>query len=197
MTTQHWNNLVVPEPVLRPTAIPAYANIEIAGWCYVIGLKSFVLLADPTKFLFNKDQFDELFAHLPLPTRRARGQVVRHKPSTYLLEYYREDRVVARMDMLTNSRALVVRDEHNLKVLNIFQHPPNPPEMVSVSHDMALEFVQYLLDGDQDSVDYLLKWIAHFIFKPETRLNHGILISGSQGTGGGGMHRQGQEPQTL
>ena len=179
MTQQIWNDVPTQEPVLRPTQIPAYQNLQIADWCYVIALKSFVLVADPTKFLFSKNQFDDLFAHLPMPNRRGGRQ----KPSTYLLDHYREDRVVARMDMLTDTRSLIARDEHNLKVLNIFQHPPKPPEKVSVSHEMALEFIHYLLDGDQPSVDYLLNWIAHFVFKAHTRMHHGILISGSQGTG--------------
>ena len=40
-----------------------------------------------------------------------------------------------------------------------------------------------MLDENKDAVNYVLKWITHLIFKPETKMTTGLMISGGQGTG--------------
>ena len=155
-----------------------YDCIELANWIWVIDQKRFVLMHDPAKLPLDKHQFNEAFRYqFTLPHNML--------PNTYIRSYLRNDRVVARMDMCPDRKELIFRDEDNLKVLNIFQHPPQSSGNIPSQNTARtiLEFISYLLNNDQKAVDHLLSWITHFLFKPDTRMHHGILVSGDQGTG--------------
>ena len=155
-----------------------YDCIELANWIWVIDQKRFVLMHDPAKLPLDKHQFNEAFRYqFTLPHNML--------PNTYIRSYLRNDRVVTRMDMCPDRKELMYVDEDNLKVLNVFQQPPQGEGKIAPQStvEFLLEFISYLLNKDQEAVDHLLKWITHFLFKPGTRMHHGILLSGDQGTG--------------
>lgn len=183
MTQENWDNAEVPNepPAIRTPK--AYDAIAVADWCYVVSLKRFVWMSNPMREGYDAGQFNDLFAHIEMPTKRVNNSDVALTPVQYIKELHRDDRVFAKVDMLTDDKRKVGYDDAGLKILNIFEHPPAPPLKYNDDPTMMLEFLDYLFDGDKQSLEYVHKWIAHFIFKPETRLNHGIVLSGNQGTG--------------
>jgi hypothetical protein len=183
MTTADWDNVEVPN---QPPAIrtpKTYDAIAVADWCYVVSLKRFVWMTDPMREGYEAGQFNDLFAHIEMPTKRVNNNEVALTPVEYIKELHRDDRVFAKVDMLTDITSKVGYDDAGLKVLNIFEHPPAPPSTYNNDPTTMLEFLDYLFDGDKQSIEHIHNWIAHFLFKPETRLNHGIILSGNQGTG--------------
>ena len=48
---------------------------------------------------------------------------------------------------------------------------------------VILDHYDYIFGGDQDLTRHLLNVQCHMVFRPETRLTHGTLISGKSGTG--------------
>ena len=182
MTSNDWNNAKVPNTPSIGTP-KHWDAINILDWCYIVKLQSFVWMPDPMKHEYNKNQFNDLFSHIEMPTKRVGNRNIPLTPEQYIKEENNTDRVFAKIDMLTDVKGHVGYDEAGLKVLNLFKHPPLPPESFDADVEPMLEFLDYLFDGNREAIDHLNFWIAHFIFKPEIRLNHGILVSGNQGTG--------------
>ena len=84
-------------------------------------------------------------------------------------------------------RIVPIPDEFPLKALNVSAQPPVPELPDNVGPDdlppVFLAHLDYLFDGDTEKAGYFLAWLAHLVFRPETRMHHGIMISGGQGTG--------------
>jgi hypothetical protein len=174
MTTADWDNVEVPN---QPPAIrtpKTYDAIAVADWCYVVSLERFVWMSDPMREGYKWQQFNDLFAHVAMPTKQVNNREVALTPVQYIKELHRDDRVFAKVDMLTDVKSKVGYDDAGLKVLNIFEHPPAPPPKYNHDPRMMLEFLDYLFDGDKQSIEHIHQWMTHFVFRPETRLNHGL-----------------------
>jgi hypothetical protein len=156
---------------------------RLLEYAYVISLGGFVKISDPSNMAHyhSEGQFDEAFADfVPL---------LGVLPSAYIRTHNRHQRVVARIDMLPGEagRIIPLPDEYPLKVLNLASQIPVPVLTTEQLDDpfprIFMNHLTYLFDHDQDKVHHVLRWLAHLVFKPETRINHGLMISGSQGTG--------------
>ena len=129
---QQWNNIEIQTPVLSQPK--SYHAIELLKWCWVIQLERFVLIDDPTKLQLKEGQFNDLYSTTELPNKL--------KPNDYIRDLHKATRVVARIDMLTHTKELMPKDKYDLKVLNIFQHPPQPPE--NLPSDVSVELIDDL-----------------------------------------------------
>ena len=140
-------------------------------------------ISDPSNpaHYFGADQFDEAFADFT--------PLLGVSPNDYIRTHNKHQRVVARIDMLPGEagRIIPLPDEYPYKVLNIAAPIPVPVLTAEQLADpfpwILMNHLTYLFDHDQDKVHHVLRWLAHLVFKPATRINHGLMISGSQGTG--------------
>ena len=123
------------------------AEGTLLKWFWVIELKRFVIndLSKPDK---TEAAFNETFEHLI----SARQKI---KPSQYIREYCRESRVVSRIDCLGPDDPLVAEDEDGEKTLNVFPHPPSPPDEIEVDKaglDLWLDHLLMICGGRDDSM---------------------------------------------
>jgi hypothetical protein len=60
-----------------------------------------------------------------------------------------------------------------------------PPQIEAIDGDpgLLLEHMDYIYDGEQESIDFTLDWMALPLQKPGTKMESGILVTGKQGTG--------------
>jgi hypothetical protein len=171
-----WNNIPIKEPKGIRTP-KSYDVIEIAKWAYIVELESFVLIDDPLKTLRNKDQFNDSFPHLKIPNGI--------KPETYIKTDHANTRVFDRMQLMPDRKERVVTDENNLKILNLFRQPPKAPANLNANSGMALDFFKYFFHGDTEAMEHTFKWMAHFLFVPQQKIQHALMFSSGQGTGKG------------
>jgi hypothetical protein len=182
----------------RPLDIPLPAVTDDVGfllkWFWVIELKRFVHMDDPKRKQLDEKAFDEAYADIPLPLI-GRGRT-RLSPSKYIREHNRDTRVVTYMDSVgsaldpangSGTADLVWRDPATgLKILNIFPRPPSPPPDIQADPKglkLLMDSLLYVCDGDEDARLHLLRWMTNLVFRPWQRMNHGILMTGEQGTG--------------
>ena len=157
--------------------------IEILNCVWVITLERFVLIDNP-KREWKVHQFDEAYAHIPLPARM--------KPSDYIRRENSEFRVVNHMEMAPDKPHPVYRDEDGFKVFNLYRGNAPFPEPVETDDAITpqtsagpktyLDHLSYIY-GSPEKLDHALKWMAHLLYRPERRINHGLCLSGKQGTG--------------
>lgn len=188
----------------RPPDIPLPAVTDDVGyllkWFWVIKLGLFVHIDDPVGQQLTEKQFNETYADIPLPTVNTGGRRNRRQgrvtPSQFIREHNRDARVVTYMDSVGmaldparggGTHDLIWRDPATgVKILNIFPRPPSPPSDMDADPeglDLFLDSLLFICNGDEDIRLHLLKWITNIVFRPWQRMNHGVLISGHQGTG--------------
>ena len=156
---------------------------EILNCVWVITLERFVLIDNP-KREWKVHQFDEAYAHIPLPDRM--------KPSDYIRRENPEFRSVNHMEMSPDKPHPVYRDEDGFKVFNLYRGNAPFPEPVetddaitpqtSAGHKTYLAHLSYIY-GSPEKLDHALQWMAHLLYRPERRINHGLCLSGKHGTG--------------
>ena len=159
------------------------ASRRLLEYAWVAPLERFVKISDPLnpQHTYKADAFNEVFDEL--------ASMLGTSPNDYLRVNNKKHRVVARMEMYPGEtdRIVSIPKEFPLKALNISAQPPVPELPDNVGPDdlppMFLAHLDYLFDGDTEKVGYFLAWLAHLVFRPETRMHHGIMISGGQGTG--------------
>jgi len=188
----------------RPPDIPLPAVTDDVGyllkWFWVIELKLFVHMDDPKRKQLDEKAFNEAYADIPLPIVAGGGgrnrRQVRMTPSQFIREHNRDARVVTYMDSVGSALDpangggtgdLVWRDPATgLKILNIFPRPPSPPPDIQADPkglELLMDSLLYVCDGDEDARLHLLRWMTNLVFRPWQRMNHGILMTGEQGTG--------------
>jgi hypothetical protein len=159
------------------------ASTRSLEYVWVIKMHRFVKISDPLNpdHTFRIAQFDEAFADFK--------PILGVKPSTYLRVNHKQHRVVDRIVMLPGEaeKILPIPDEYPLKALNLAAPIP-VPELTAEQLDdpfpeIFMEHLSYIFNGNQDHVHHYLYWLAHLVLKPETRMNHGIMLSGGYGTG--------------
>jgi hypothetical protein len=164
-----------------PTPAKPIWQQQILQWVYVNKEDKFYLTADPTDSdnQLKTHQFDLDHQHLvPVQGKQKR----RIKPTNLIQKYNPETNVVRALAMLPAIRdRLVVLP--NLKVLNI--HDPIPTyEVAKPQHPkVILDHFDLILDKNKKHIDHVLQYICHMVFRPETRINHGLLVSGAHRTG--------------
>ena len=158
--------------------LPSEGIFELNKYVYVVKRDGFMLRHRPDSHWTVK-QFDithaEIGKSLPI---KANGK--RMKPSEYLIDEV--GAVVDHVEMASGEE-LLYTDEDNLKVLNIF--PPNIPIPNAALPDPKpfLDHLLWILNENEEYVAHVLNWMTNVLFRPEQRMNHGILLSGEQGTG--------------
>jgi hypothetical protein len=158
--------------------LPSEGIYELNKYIYVVKRNGFLLKHKPTSHWTEK-QFNIVHAEkgqeLPI---MANGK--RMTPSQYLIQEVRA--VVDHVEMAPDAE-LFFNDEDGLKVLNIF--PPNIPipDAKLPNPKPFLDHLRWVLNDNQDYVDHVLRWMANVLYRPEKRMNHGILISGAMGAG--------------
>ena len=159
------------------------ASRRLLEYAWIAPLERFVKISDPLnpQHTYKADAFNEVFDEL--------ASMLGTSPNDYLRVNNKQHRVVARMEMYPGQadRIVPIPDEFPLKAINISAPPPVPelPDYVGPD-DLPTGFLahlDYLFDGNKEKAERVLAWLAHLVFKPETRINHGIMISGLQGTG--------------
>ena len=160
---------------------PAWRQ-EILKYVYVNLQDKFYKTADPTnpRNQLKPHQFDLEFQHtVPVQGK----QKNRTKPSNLIQRFNAETNMVRALEMLPAVRDRLVVLPDGDKVLNI--HDPIPTyEVAKPQHPkVILEHLDLILDGNKKHIDHVLKFICHMVFRPEVRINHGLLISGAHRTG--------------
>jgi hypothetical protein len=156
------------------------AEQTLLKWFWVIEQKMFVIndLSKPEKTVAA---FNETFEHLI-------SAKIKLTPSKYIRETCRDSRVVSRIDCLRPDDPSVHEDEDGEKTLNIFPRPPSPPPSGQIKTDeegleLWLGHLLMICGGSDEDRKHFLQWVTHLIFRPERRIEHGVLIGGPQGTG--------------
>jgi hypothetical protein len=173
-------------------AVPDYyleASRLLNDWVWVTSLERFVSTAD-VSVQRKLVAFNENYAHLKLPralVNRPNGPAAEFlAPSKFIRQYNRETNVVDRIEPMILSDKRVVDDERGLKVFNTSPPPMRPPENYEPGDPVRFqEFLLWLLNRDEGHYDHVVKWMAHVVFHPELRMNHGVLIAGGQNIGKG------------
>jgi len=179
MTTRVANN----QEQLNLNAPTTIAGLHLLRYCWVIKLQRFVLIEDPfnENYQYTEPQFNDEFVGVALPQVRNR----RMKPSEFIKERHREYNVVSRVDLRPDkSDRIIYEADSGTTVLNLHR-PIRIPENIELPKpDLYLNHLRKILNEDDEAIEHVLKWSAHLLFKPEIRMNHGILISGVEvGTG--------------
>lgn len=134
MTTQTGIPTTMPNQnnVLLPPQ--SYETTKLLKYCYVASQKRFVLIEKPLENPLTVDAFDEVFFDVPIPKVRRNGRLVDIKPSQYIREFHRKERVVAYIDLLPQFPDLIVHDPTSeQKILNTYRPPLSSPEKVTVT----------------------------------------------------------------
>jgi len=142
----------------------------------------FYFTADPTKDVsqLTPDQFDIEFQHLVPALGKQKRRI---KPRNLIQKYNPETNIVRALGMYPAIRDRLVALPNNFTALNI--HDPIPIYKVDKPREpkVLLDHFLYILNGDKKHRQHLLNVMCHMVFRPETRLTHGTLISGVGGTG--------------
>ena len=158
--------------------LPSEGIYELNKYVYVVKRDGFLLKHKPESH-WKVKQFDITHAALgeELPIK-ADGK--RLTPSEYLINEV--GAVVDHIEMSADQE-LIYTDEDGLKVLNIFPANIPFPDPELPNPKPFLDHLLWILNDNQDYVDHVLKWMTNVLYRPEKRMNHGILLSGEQGTG--------------
>ena len=145
------------------------------NYVWVIQRQEFVLIDNP-KYTWNIAQFNEAFAHIPLP----HGMT----PSKFIREENPDFRSVNSMEMSPDKPHPIYKDEYGFKVFNLYRGNAVLPETSREAAGLKI-YLDHLLYiyGSKNKRDHALQWMAHLLYRPEKRINHGLCLSGKQGTG--------------
>lgn len=160
----------------QPSSLP-HANDNPAHpllkWGWVVKIERFVHLQDHSQ-TYKVHQFNELYE----------GTAGSLAPSVFIRHDHRDTNVFAYMDMVPESREQRAVISDDLAVLNIFKRPDIETNFSVLGAEKAfLDHLLWIVNGDEEQYRHLLHWVTHLIFRPEQRINHGILVTGHQGTG--------------
>jgi hypothetical protein len=173
-----WNK-IEPKKSIRVIKPPKNQEdyLTLLSYVYVIKQQKFVDIDNPEN-TFTEKQFDQSYEHMRLPDNR-------FKPSGYIMELNKETHVVTDLVMDTSNPKRIVEIDKGLKALNLYKPTATPSLMAEAYRkpEKLLDHILWLCNGDAKAQEHILKWITHLIFKPHTRMNHGIILSGNQGTG--------------
>jgi len=167
-----WETVEPAEGGVFPTATDE--AVILLNWVYVIERDRFVLRDNWNRQL-KEHQFNETYKYLNLPNRLT--------PARYIRDLNPDTNVVNYIQMAPGKKS-IFRDHDGLGVLNLYQGMPIPPQTnrAVTKPTLFLNHLSYIY-GSQDKVDHILQWMAHLIYRPEKRINHGLLLSGNHGTG--------------
>ena len=169
----------------RRTNTPTTAKYDwqqqILQWTYVIQSEKFYLTEDPTNadYQLKPDHFNFQYQHLaPAPGKTKSGKTKQRSKPTNVIWTHNPDHMVTTMGMYPGKRKRLVALDHGLTALNL--HDPIPTYKVEKPQEpkVLLDHLLYILNGDKKHRQYLLNVMCHMVFRPETRLTHGTLISG-------------------
>jgi len=175
MTTEtDWEDVETNGPAV--TNLRSERVYELTKYVYIITERRFMLQHNPEK-LWTDKQFNirhqDLIQYLP----------DRMNPSEYVIRNCSETNVVNHRNMAPDQK-LMYLDTDGDKVFNVF--PPNIPIPTDVElpdPEPMLSHMYWLYNKDHDHFMHVLQWMAHFLYRPEKRIGHGILTSGEPGTG--------------
>ena len=139
----------------------------IGNFVYVVKQGQFVDMTNP-KNMYNQKQFNEAFQHIKFSDDKT-------TPNSFIRKHQVEHRVVTDMVMKPSSNKRIVTGDYGQKYLNLYA-PASEPEGAYENYkrpDIMLEHMLWLCNGHDKSRLHILKWIAHLIHKPETRMTHG------------------------
>jgi energy-coupling factor transporter ATP-binding protein EcfA2 len=179
------------EPVRGAAVTANDINEEVYSllrYVYVIKEGEFVLKKDHTVHFADKEfnyQFVNEGKKLPTYTttgRNGQQQTKRLTPSEYVRD--RCGHSVTRIES-DPRQAAVYTDDNGLKVLNIFPKNTPIPDVELPDPKPFLEHLKWLLNDNQGYADHVLKWMANILYRPDKRMDHGIVISGAHGSGKG------------
>ena len=183
-----WQNV---EPIEGAAVTANDINEEVFSllrYIYVVKEDGFVLKKNHTQH-FKPKQFDISNAEKgkKLPTRTTRGrngqqQTRRITPSEYVRDHC--SHVVDRLESDPRQPALY-EDDNELKVLNIFPNNIPIPDVELPDPQPFLDHVKWLLNGNQEYADHVLKWMTNVLYRPAKRMEHGLVITGAHGSGKG------------
>jgi len=155
----------------------AEVTAVLFNFVYVIKQNKFVDMNNP-RDMYNLKQFNEAFHHIKFGNDKT-------TPNSFIRKQNPEERVVTDVvfDASTNKR--IVTKGYGLKYLNLFSSAPEPVGAYANYEEpkIMLDHILWICNGDEEARLYLLKWFAHLLLKPETRMTHGLILSGAQGTG--------------
>ena len=161
-------------------AVPSYNQLLLLKYVYVSSINKFVNMED-INLQLTPSQFDEMYQDFVPQSATIKEPI---PPSKIIREVNKDTNVVFTTDMYPAKNETIVEIGHGLKAFNLcatkrkfsFDRELKEPKLF-------LEHVSFLLDGDKQAKEYVLKWIAHLIFKPSIKMQHGLMLSGGQGTG--------------
>jgi ABC-type oligopeptide transport system ATPase subunit len=166
-----------------PTPAKPIWQQQILQWVYVNKEDKFYLTTDPTNpfYQLKTHQFDLKYQHLvPVPGKQKR----RIKPSNLIQKYNPETNMVDGLGMYPECQdRLVVLPNGVATALNICDPVPTYKVENPRRPQVILDHIDYILGGDKELTRHVLNVMCHMVFRPETRLTHGTLISGESGTG--------------
>ena len=155
----------------------ADAFAVLGNFVYVVKQGQFVDMTQPGN-MYNPKQFNEAFQHIKFSDNKI-------TPNSFIRKHQNEHRVVTDMVMQPSSHKRIVTGDYGQKFLNLYA-PTQAPDGAYANYkrpEIMLEHMLWLCNGHKQSRLHILKWIAHLLHKPETRMTHGLIISGAQGTG--------------
>jgi len=158
-------------------AVPSHNQLLLLRYVYVSTINKFVNMEE-INLQLTPAQFDEMYQEY-VPSKKDIDT-----PSKIIRDVNKETNVVWSMDMFPDKRETIVEIGQGLKAFNLCA----TKRKFSLDGELKdptlfLEHISYLLDGDKQAIEYVLKWIAHLIFKPSIKMQHGLMLSGGQGTG--------------
>jgi|APSaa5957512535_1039671.scaffolds.fasta_scaffold23702_3 hypothetical protein len=171
-------------PELNPPLINEHTEI-LTRYVWAIKIGRFVEQDDPTNML-NDKQFKEAYDYVKFPDhKRNIEEKFKMNPSSFIRKHNKEELVVTDIVIEPSTKDRVIKWKNGLKALNLFQ-PVQEPYGAYDKYERPqkmLDHIFWICNEDKESYDWLIQWFAHLILKPETRMNHGVVISGLQGTG--------------
>ncbi len=173
---EEWETI---EPTKRPSHI-----IEHQSWDYQVVLLNYVYATKLDSFIqmqtfevISAKHFNETYEHLDMP----KGV----HPESYIRQMHHDTRKVYSMDMNCSTNLRIYKDKYEKWMLNTYM-----PVFVAPISDAQykeprwfIDHLYFILNNNKEYVDHVLKFIAHLLFKPENRIETGIVISGIQGSG--------------
>jgi len=175
-----WKDIQVSNETNDKKLVTENKLIHLLEYCWVSQRQKFVNMNDTTLEM-NKTQFNEMYEEL-MPKRTSIRKEM--SPSDYIININKETNSVWNMDMFPQYKENIVTGKAGLKSFNLCASSKRYNLEGQIKEPtIFLEHLKYLLDDNSDAIQYVLKWIAHLIFKPETKMTTGLMISGGQGTG--------------
>ena len=161
-------------------AVPSHNQLQLLRYVYVSSINKFVNMEE-INLQLKPIEFDEMYQDY-VPKRPKDKEHI--PPSKIIREINKDTNVVFTMDMYPDLSSTIVEIGHGLKAFNLCATKRKFSFDRELKHPtLFLEHVSFLLDGDKASIDYVLKWITHLVFKPAKKMQHGLMLSGGQGTG--------------